>query len=95
MTNFHNPLASKAKSLRAKSLEIKSWIREVMDLPSDVPITITELACRDEGCPDVETVIGVLEPGIPIKTVRVHASMKDVQRADVADATVILTQSLS
>ncbi|MEO0911258.1 MAG: nitrate reductase [Pseudomonadota bacterium] len=90
--NFNNPLAPKTNRLQAKSAEIKGWVREVMGLPDGTPITIAELACRDEGCPDVETVIGVLEPGIPIKTVRVHASMKDVQRSDVADAAITANQ---
>ncbi|MEM9279628.1 MAG: hypothetical protein AAGA76_13745 [Pseudomonadota bacterium] len=57
-----------------------------MKLPADTPITIAELACRDEGCPDVETVIGILEHGKPITMMRVHVPMKDVEKANVADA---------
>ena len=86
MTKFHNPLAPKTNRLQAKSAEIKGWVREIMYLPNDTPITIAELACRDEGCPDVETVIGVLKPGSPTETIRVHIPMKDVKKADVVAA---------
>lgn len=86
MTKFTNPLAPKFTKLKTKSSEIKGWVRELMDLPEDTAVTVAELACRDDGCPDIETVIGVLEPGKPIEKFRVHASMVEVTREDVADA---------
>ncbi|MTH95814.1 nitrate reductase [Roseibium sp. RKSG952] len=86
MTKFINPLAPKMNRLTAKSSEIKGWVRELMDLSADTPLTIAELACRDAGCPDIETVIGVLEPGKPIVTIRVHGTMSDVTRADIENA---------
>lgn len=86
MTRFTNPLAPRFGRLKAKSSEIKTWTRDVMNLPEDTPITVAELACRDEGCPDIETVIGVLEPGKPIVTLRVHTRMVEVTRARVVEA---------
>jgi len=86
MSKFHNPLAPKFGRLKEKSSEIKAWARELMNLPDDTPVTVAELACRDEGCPDIETVIGVLEPGKPIATFRIHTTMAEVTRASVADA---------
>lgn len=86
MTKFTNPLAPRFGRLKAKSSQIKAWTRDLMNLPEDTPVTVAELACRDEGCPDIETVIGVLEPEKPIVTVRIHAAMVDVTRASVAEA---------
>ncbi len=86
MTKFNNPLAPKFGRLKTKSSEIKRWTRELMDLPEDTPITVAELACREDGCPDIETVIGVLEPDKPIATIRVHATMTEVTKADIAEA---------
>lgn len=86
MTKFHNPLAPKFTRLKNRSTEIKGWVRELMQLPEDTAITVAELACREEGCPDIETVIGVLEPDKPIVTIRVHTTMADVTKADVAEA---------
>lgn len=86
MSKFHNPLAPKFGRLKDKSSEVKAWTRELMNLPEDTPITVAELACRDEGCPDIETVIGVLEPDKPIATFRIHTTMPEVTRASIADA---------
>ncbi|WP_419913701.1 nitrate reductase [Hoeflea sp.] len=86
MTRFNNPLAPKANRLQAKSAEIKQWVRELMELPEDATLTVAELACREEGCPDIETVIGILEPERPIISIRIHLPMAEVKRTDVADA---------
>ena len=40
---------------------IKAWAREMLGLGDDVVVTVTELRCAEEECPDVETVVGVLE----------------------------------
>jgi len=86
MTRFNNPLAPKFTRLKSRSSEIKGWVRELMNLPADTPVTVAELTCRDDGCPDIETVIGVLEPDKPIVTVRVHTAMTDVTKAALAKA---------
>jgi hypothetical protein len=38
---------------------IKEWTREILNLGEEVAVTVNELRCVDEDCPDVETVIGV------------------------------------
>ena len=86
MTGFVNPLAPRSSRLMAKSTEIKAWVRALMDLPDGTPVSVVELACRDEGCPDIETVIGILEEGKPIRTLRVHAAMAEATRDAVAEA---------
>lgn len=92
MTLFNNPLAPKKNGLRAKSADIKGWVRELMDLSDETTLTVAELACREPGCPDIETVIGILEPDKPIRTVRIHAPMADVTKTDVGDSVGTLTQ---
>lgn len=43
---------------------IKRWTNEVLKLGEDDVVTVSELACLDEGCPLVETVVTVYSPGI-------------------------------
>ncbi|ASP33593.1 hypothetical protein [Labrenzia sp. VG12] len=86
MSAFVNPLAPKFTRLKAKSTEIKGWVRELLALPEDTPVTVSELACRDDGCPDIETVIGILEPDNPIATIRVHCPMSEVTRENIVEA---------
>jgi hypothetical protein len=39
---------------------IKQWTRELLLLDEEAAVTVSELRCADEDCPDLETVIGVL-----------------------------------
>lgn len=42
-------------------LAIKRWTADLLHLDPDATITVSELACRDEGCPLVETAITVFD----------------------------------
>ena len=86
MKRYKNPLAPKINQVTLKSAEIKTWVRAALDLSEDTAITVIELACRDEGCPDIETVIGVLEFDKPIKTIKVHLEMAEVMQVDICEA---------
>jgi hypothetical protein len=45
---------------------IKSWARASWGLDEEATVMVTELECREPGCPPIETVIAVLEgPGKP------------------------------
>lgn len=67
----------------AVTARVKGWVREVMGLPDDATVMVTELRCAEDDCPDVETVIAALGgPG----TARKHKLLKpvaDVTRCDV------------
>jgi len=86
MVRLNNPLAPRTNRLHAKSGEVKTWVRARLDLGDDVTLTVAELACRDEGCPDVETVIGILAQGQPIRTLRIHLPLAELSRDDIAAA---------
>nr|WP_306228893.1 nitrate reductase [Aurantimonas sp. CSK15Z-1] len=58
--------------------EIKAWTRSIYDLDDGVAISVAEIACRDEDCPDIETVIGIMRPGEQIEIVRVHKLLVDI-----------------
>jgi hypothetical protein len=45
---------------------IRGWVRAVLDLTDDAPVTVTQLACRAGGCAPVKTVLAVLRPGAPL-----------------------------
>jgi hypothetical protein len=85
MSRLANPFAPR-RALPEKTRQIKAWVRELRKLDDDVVVSITELACRDEGCPDIETVIGIMRPGEKIETIRLHRAIVEVVREDVADA---------
>jgi hypothetical protein len=62
---------------------IKSWTRELWGFGDDVAIMVTELECREPGCPPIETVIAVLEgPGIT-RQYKIHKTTDEIDRHDV------------
>lgn len=62
---------------------IKSWTREFWSLSDDTTIMVTELECREPGCPPIETVIAVLEgPGLT-KQYKIHKTTDGVGRHDI------------
>ena len=86
MKSFVNPLAPRTNRLQVKSTEIRAWVRHLLDLPDGTPVSVVELACRDEGCPDIETVIGIMEANKPIRTIRVHVALAEVTPNAIAEA---------
>ena len=61
---------------------IKRALREVLQLPEDALITVTQLACLEEGCAPLETVIGLLRTGEPQLQHKIH---KETELIDVYD----------
>jgi len=77
---FFNPLAPKP---RIDTTAIKRWARAALALPDDVPVSVSQIACREAGCPDVETVIGVMKPGCNFVSWRILLPAAEVTEADV------------
>ncbi len=57
-------------------------MRDLRSLDERDVVSITELACREDGCPDIEAVVGIMQPGAPIETIRVHEAIADLGRED-------------
>ena len=66
-----------------RARRIKKVLREALSLPDDVTVTVTELACLEEGCAPVETVIGLLRPDAPQLQCKLHKPMDTVDATDL------------
>ncbi|NER82082.1 MAG: hypothetical protein F6K42_21485 [Leptolyngbya sp. SIO1D8] len=64
--------------------QLKAWVSEILDLPADVPISISQLQCHEPDCPPVETVIAVMTQ--PTQTFKVHAAVGEIGREAVVQA---------
>lgn len=62
---------------------IKSWAREIWSLSDEATILVTELECREPGCPPIETVIAVLKGPGETKQYKIHKTTDEVARRDV------------
>ena len=64
---------------------IKQLLREALDLSDDATVTVTELACLEEGCAPIETVFGLLRPDAPQLQHKVHKSTDGVDARDLTE----------
>ncbi|MBM4068082.1 MAG: nitrate reductase [Planctomycetes bacterium] len=64
---------------------LKGWTRELLGLGDDLTVTVMQLNCAEDDCPDVETVVGVLEQGNQRKF-KVLKPLAEVTREDLAAA---------
>ncbi|MCY3728712.1 MAG: hypothetical protein OXF97_06935 [Nitrospira sp.] len=62
---------------------IKSWARSAWSLPEETTVMVTELECREPGCPPIETVIALLEGPGKTTQFKVHKTADDVTQQDV------------
>ncbi len=64
--------------------QIKAWTYDILALSTDIPISISQLQCHEQGCPPIETVIAVM--GQPPQTFKIHAAAVDLNYDTVAEA---------
>ena len=67
----------------AKVRQIKRALLEVLPLPADTLVMVTELACIEEGCAPLETVIALLRPGEPQVQHKLHKAIAEIEIADI------------
>ena len=62
---------------------IKEVLHEALRLSHDTTVTVTELACLEEGCVPIETVVGLLRPDAPHLQYKLHKPTDAVDAADL------------
>ena len=71
-----------------QSDRIKRWVREAWVLSSEATVMVTELECREPGCPPIETVLALLEGPGKTRQYKIHKSAAEISRADVEGLTL-------
>jgi hypothetical protein len=67
-----------------RTRQIKDWVRELLAPDEAVTVVVSELTCREPGCPPVETVIALLRSGEPGVKYKIHRAAAEVTREDIA-----------
>lgn len=62
---------------------IKFTLRGTLNLPEEAIITVTQLACLEDGCAPLETVIGLLQPNQPQLQFKIHKETAAVNADDL------------
>jgi hypothetical protein len=65
---------------------VKTWAGTALSAPDSTAFAVNEIACNDPGCPGVETIILVMEPGRRTRACKVLKALDDVTEQDVREA---------
>ena len=68
---------------RERVRHIKNALREALSLPGDTTISVTELACLEDGCAPVETVFALLRRDNPPLQHMLHKPTDAVDAEDL------------
>jgi hypothetical protein len=65
---------------------VKDLARAALRVSPDTAFAVNEIACTDPGCPGIETVILVMEPGRKTKALKVAKPLDAVMEQDILKA---------
>ncbi len=68
---------------RERVRHIKEALRGALSLPDGTTVTVTELACLEEGCAPIETVVALLRPNAPPLQHKLHKPTDAVDAEDL------------
>jgi len=72
---------SRPKPNPAALQQLKTWVYDLLELDSDIDISVGQLQCRELDCPPIETVITILSQ--PPQQYKIHKALDDIVQADV------------
>lgn len=62
---------------------IKTWTKAVFHLNDEATVMVTELECREPGCPPIETVIAVLKGPGQTRQYKIHRTADEIGLPDI------------
>ena len=72
---------SKPKCNTAALQQLKTWVYDRLKLDPDVSISVSQLQCKEPGCPPIETVITILSQ--PAQHYKIHKALDDIEQVDL------------
>jgi hypothetical protein len=75
-----------AHSKPARVAEIKDQVFRSLGLDADASVLVTELQCREEGCPPLETVFAVFPAAGPQIQIKLHRALAEITDQEVSRA---------
>jgi hypothetical protein len=65
---------------------VKDLARTILQAAPETAFAVNEIACNDPGCPGIETVILVMEPGQRTRALKVAKPLDEVMEQDILAA---------
>ena len=87
MSSFDNPFGRQRSDDRSEQVEaIKLWTRQILALPEDSVLSVSQFGCAKPACPRNMTTILLMSEQAPTRKISIHKSIVDVSESDVRDA---------
>ncbi|WP_457090308.1 hypothetical protein [Microvirga sp. P5_D2] len=64
---------------------VKELARTILHVSPDTTFAVNEIVCNDPGCPGLETVILVMEPGRKTRALKVQKTLDEITEQDIRD----------
>jgi len=77
--------SSRSSRSSERSNEIKAQVAAALGLDEEATVMVSELACMEEGCPPVETVIAVFRPAMEKLQFRLHRPISEITKHDIEE----------
>ena len=71
---FSNPKKQNADQTN----RVKALVRDIWDIDEGVVIMVSELKCYEDGCPDLETVVVLMDEGAQPKTIKINKCLSEI-----------------
>jgi hypothetical protein len=78
-----NLFVEKTKS--GNSSNIKQWTRDIFSLSEEAVIMVSELQCHEPDCPPIETVIAIMQTGVPQRTFKIHKPIDQIGQSELEE----------
>jgi len=75
----------KPKANPEKVRQLKIWMYRLLEINSETSISISQLTCKEPGCPPIETVIAVMTK--TVQQYKIHKSVNDINEIDICRLT--------
>ena len=73
----------KNKPSLAAVRRIKAVLSQALVIETDAIVTVSQLACLEDGCAPLETVIGLLQKGTPQQQYKIHKPTDEITADDL------------
>lgn len=72
---------STLKANSGDTKQIKDWTYQILDIDSEIIISITQLQCHEPDCPPIETVIAIMTS--PPQQYKIHKPISQITQLDI------------
>ncbi len=72
---------SRPKPNPAALQQLKTWFYDLLKLDPDVPISVSQLQCKEPDCPPIETVITIMSQ--PAQQYKIHKALDEIEQVDL------------